>query len=201
MAVRVIQANYNRIRDVETELKDLQLQLKITSGPKKSVLELLRKKIEVQNGKVVAERQKVAKARQVLEEAEASLQKEEDIKDRLCQELNLVVQESAHAQLSKLEQLTSRLEHLHVGIDPQRLPVAGLQQPVATAPETKPNTAKNIAAADDPATSSKQQGAVQEASGQQAQSSSQQVDENSVYVPFSSSNSVCAMSGAMSRST
>ena len=38
------------------------------------------------------------------------------MKDQLCQELNLVVQESAHAQVNKLEQLTARLEQLGGGI-------------------------------------------------------------------------------------
>mmetsp|Transcript_15726 Transcript_15726/g.44002 ORF Transcript_15726/g.44002 Transcript_15726/m.44002 type:complete len:343 (+) Transcript_15726:242-1270(+) len=112
----VIQENYSRIRDVEKELQDLQMQLKLTAGPKRSVLEMLRRKIEDQNNKVVREREKVQKAKQVLDGAEESLKKEQDIKDQLCQELNLIVQQSAHAQLDKLEQLTARLEQLGSGI-------------------------------------------------------------------------------------
>lgn len=190
-SLRVIEANYSRIRDVEKELRELQFELKITAGPKKSVLELLRKKIEAQNTKVIAGRERVKKAKevtsppslsspgtavavfsfpycfpstpistyiltfpsllppshchcqtfchscdgveysaphlplyQILEAAEADLKKEEDVKDQLCQELNLVVQQSAHAQLDKLEQLTSRLEALSGGAaascNPQR---------------------------------------------------------------------------------
>ena len=35
------------------------------------------------------------------------------MKDQLCQELNLLVQQSAHAQIEKLESLTQRLEYLN----------------------------------------------------------------------------------------
>ena len=48
---------------MERELAGLQLQLKLTSGPKKSALELLRKKIELQNDKVVLSRGKYQAAR------------------------------------------------------------------------------------------------------------------------------------------
>lgn len=37
-------------------------------------------------------------------------------KDQLCQELNLLVQQSAHAQIDKLEQLTQKLESLTTGM-------------------------------------------------------------------------------------
>lgn len=40
------------MRGVEKELSNLQLQLKLTAGPKRLALELYRKKIEVQNEKV-----------------------------------------------------------------------------------------------------------------------------------------------------
>lgn len=43
----------------------MQLQLRMASEPKRSVLEMLRRKIEQQNGKVVAERANVSKARAV----------------------------------------------------------------------------------------------------------------------------------------
>jgi len=111
-----IEANYSRIREVEHELKDLQLQLKLTAGPKKSALEMLRKKIEAQTEQVAARRGKVAEAKQVLDAAEAELKAEEAVKERLCQELTSIVQQSANAELSKLEQLTQRLEQLGVGV-------------------------------------------------------------------------------------
>ena len=50
---------------VERELAGLQLDLKLTSGPKKSALELLRRKIEMQNENVVLARGKFQTARKV----------------------------------------------------------------------------------------------------------------------------------------
>ena len=47
--------------------------------------------------------------------AEDALRIEEGKKDKLCQELNLLVQQSAHAQLERLEQLTQRMESLNRG--------------------------------------------------------------------------------------
>ncbi len=52
----VIQQNYARIQGVEKELQGLQLQLKLTSGPKRSALEMLRRKIEAQTDRVIAAR-------------------------------------------------------------------------------------------------------------------------------------------------
>jgi hypothetical protein len=62
---RCIAQNYSHIRDVEKELTELQLQLKLTAGPKKSALEMLRKKIEDQNDRVVLARAKSHAARKV----------------------------------------------------------------------------------------------------------------------------------------
>ena len=50
---------------MEQELAGLQLDLKLTSGPKKSALELLRRKIEMQNENVVLARGKFQAARKV----------------------------------------------------------------------------------------------------------------------------------------
>ena len=52
---------------------------------------------------------------QIAESAEEVLRREEAKKDKLCQELNLLVQQSAHAQLERLEQLTQRMESLNRG--------------------------------------------------------------------------------------
>lgn len=60
-----ILANYARIKDVEKELSNLQLQLKLTAGPKKHALELMRKKIEMQGEKVSHIRGKYNAAKQV----------------------------------------------------------------------------------------------------------------------------------------
>ena len=58
-----IAQNYSRIKGVEKELAGLQLQLRLTSGPKRSALELMRKKIESQNDQVMAARQNFHAAR------------------------------------------------------------------------------------------------------------------------------------------
>ena len=60
---------------------------------------------------VLADR--ITASAQVFESSEEALRTEERIKDQLCQELNLLVQQSAHAQIEKLEQLTQRLEYLN----------------------------------------------------------------------------------------
>ena len=50
---------------------------------------------------------------QVFEATEEALRVEERAKDQLCQELNMLVQQSAHAQIERLELLTQRLEFLN----------------------------------------------------------------------------------------
>ena len=42
---------------------------------------------------------------QVFEAADETLKEEDAVKERLCNELNMLVQQSAHAQLEKLEQV------------------------------------------------------------------------------------------------
>ncbi len=59
---RSIAKNYSHIKNVEAQLAQLQMQLNLTSGPKKSALEMLRKKIEAKNEQVVAARQKFVSA-------------------------------------------------------------------------------------------------------------------------------------------
>lgn len=51
-----IAQNYAHIHGVERELADLQLQLKLTSGPRASALEMMRRKIEQQADKVITAR-------------------------------------------------------------------------------------------------------------------------------------------------
>lgn len=64
LACRSIAKNYSHIKSVENQLADLQLQLNLTSGPKKSALEMLRRKIEAKNELVTAARQQYAAAKQ-----------------------------------------------------------------------------------------------------------------------------------------
>ncbi len=62
---RSIAKNYLHIKNVEAQLAQLQSQLNLTTGPKKSALEMLRKKIEAKNEQVVAARQKFVSAQKV----------------------------------------------------------------------------------------------------------------------------------------
>ena len=57
--------NYSKVREVEKELATLQFQLKLTSGPKRSALEMFRKKIEAQNACVLAARERHRAAKKV----------------------------------------------------------------------------------------------------------------------------------------
>ena len=94
--------NYNRIRDVERDLSQLQLQLRLTAGPKRQGLELLRRKIEEQNERVVSVRRRHDAAKQALLVLEEELKREEDAKERLCGELNTLIQQNADQQASPL---------------------------------------------------------------------------------------------------
>ena len=111
-----IAKNYGRIRDVERELSDLQLELHMNVEPKKHGLEMLRRKIETQSEKVSAAQRANDAAQKVAARTAEALAAEERIKDQLCQELNLLVQQSARSQLDKLEQLQTRLQSLSAGL-------------------------------------------------------------------------------------
>ena len=52
-------------------------------------------------------------ALQVAEQAQEGLTSHERSKEQLCQELHLLVHQSATAELNKLEQLTKQLEQLN----------------------------------------------------------------------------------------
>ncbi|XP_044468566.1 uncharacterized protein LOC123198057 [Mangifera indica] len=64
--------NYSKICDVERELANLTMELKLTAGPKK----------------------------QVWEAASKAVQEEEAMKQKLCEDLNHLVQESSNSQFS-----------------------------------------------------------------------------------------------------
>ena len=57
--------NYSKVKEVEKELATLQFQLKLASGPKRSALEMFRKKIEAQNACVVAAKDRHRAAKKV----------------------------------------------------------------------------------------------------------------------------------------
>ncbi|XP_068650972.1 uncharacterized protein [Aristolochia californica] len=110
---RYIEENYSKIRDVERELSNLTLELKLTAGPKKAALELLRKKIESSTERIHAAKVKEVQARKVWETALKVVQNEEEVKQKICDDLNRLVQESAATQFSRLEELKRRLEALN----------------------------------------------------------------------------------------
>ncbi|KAK1273673.1 hypothetical protein QJS04_geneDACA010802 [Acorus gramineus] len=110
---RYIKENYSKIRDVERELENLTLELKLTAGPKKAALEHLRKKIEISNEKISVAKVKEDEARKVWEEASKAVKDEEAIKQKLCDDLNHLVQESSASQYARLEELKRRLEALN----------------------------------------------------------------------------------------
>ncbi|XP_054802631.1 uncharacterized protein LOC129306199 isoform X1 [Prosopis cineraria] len=110
---KYIEENYSKIRDVERELANLTLEVKLTAGPKKAALELLRKKIEASTERIRVAKQKEEQAQKVWEAASKAVRDEEAIKQKLCEDLNNLVQESSNSQFARLEELKRRLEALN----------------------------------------------------------------------------------------
>lgn len=110
---RYIQENYSKIRDVERELENLNLEMKLTSGPKKAALEHMRKKIELATEKIRIAKLKEEQAKKAWEEAAKVVKEEEELKKKLCDDLNHLVQESTNMQMARLEELKRRLEALN----------------------------------------------------------------------------------------
>ncbi|KAL9225272.1 hypothetical protein vseg_001218 [Gypsophila vaccaria] len=112
---KYIEENYSKIRDVEREFANLNLELKLTTGSKNAAFEHLRKKIEVQNEKIHAAKIKEQEAKKVWEAALQVVKDEEAVKQKLCEDLNNLVQESSLSQYTRLEELKRRLEALNPG--------------------------------------------------------------------------------------
>lgn len=110
---KYIEENYSKIRDVERELASLNMEMKLTSGPKKAALEHMRKKIELSTERVRVAKLKEEEAKKVWEAAAKTVQDEEAMKQKLCEDLNNLVQESSKAQFTRLEELKRRLEALN----------------------------------------------------------------------------------------
>ncbi|KAF5480333.1 hypothetical protein F2P56_001093 [Juglans regia] len=122
---KYIEENYSKIRDVERELANLNLEMKLTAGPKKAALEHLRKKIEISTERVRVAKLKEDQARKVWEEASKAVQDEEAIKQKLCEDLSQLVQESSSIQFSRLEELKRRLEALNPSRASTSVPLDG----------------------------------------------------------------------------
>ncbi|GMH19664.1 hypothetical protein Nepgr_021505 [Nepenthes gracilis] len=112
---KYIEENYSKIRDVERELANLSLELKLTAGSKNAAFEHLRRKIEIQNEKVRAAKLKEEQARKVWEASSKAVQDEEAVKQKLCDDLSQLVQESSNSQYARLEELKRRMEALNPG--------------------------------------------------------------------------------------
>ncbi|OAY74700.1 stress response protein NST1 [Ananas comosus] len=110
---KYIQENYSKIRDVERELENLSLEMKLTAGPKKQALEHLRKKIELATERIRMAKLKEEQAKKAWEAAAQAVRDEEEAKKKLCDDLNQLVQEGAATQYSRLEELKKRLEALN----------------------------------------------------------------------------------------
>ncbi|KAG2538692.1 hypothetical protein PVAP13_9NG398700 [Panicum virgatum] len=110
---KYIQDNYSKIREVEKELENLTFEMKLTAGPKKAALEHLRKKIEMSTEKIRLAKVKEEQAKKAWEAAAQVVKDEEDAKQKLCDDLNHLVEESAATQYTRLEELKKRLESLN----------------------------------------------------------------------------------------
>ncbi|XVF12403.1 hypothetical protein REPUB_Repub08aG0115100 [Reevesia pubescens] len=112
-AYRYIEENYSKIRDVERELANLTMEMKLTAGPKKAALEHMRKKIEMSTERIRIAKQKEEQARKIWEAALKALNDEEAVKQKLCEDLSSLVQESSNSQFARLEELKRRMEALN----------------------------------------------------------------------------------------
>uniref|UniRef100_A0ACD5TPA8 Uncharacterized protein n=1 Tax=Avena sativa TaxID=4498 RepID=A0ACD5TPA8_AVESA len=154
---KYIQENYSKIRDVEKELENLTLEVKLTAGPKKAALEHLRKKIEVSTERIRLAKVKEDEAKQAWEDAAQVVKEEEDAKQRLCDDLNRLVQESAASQYLRLEELKKRLECLNpvrASVDASATTNPVPQQPTSQNPANATAPASN---AHEPASTGHQQ--------------------------------------------
>lgn len=110
---KYIAENYSKIRDVEKEFANLTMEMKLTAGPKKAALELMRKKIEMSTERIRVAKLKEEEARKAWEAASQAVKDEAAIKQKLCEDLNSLVLESSNSQLARLEELKRRLEALN----------------------------------------------------------------------------------------
>ncbi|XP_009802126.1 uncharacterized protein LOC107775263 [Nicotiana tabacum] len=110
---KYIDENYSKIRDVERELTNLNMEMKLTAGPKKAALELMRKKIEMSTERIRVAKLREEQARKAWEAASQAVKDEEANKQKLCEDLNSLVLESSNSQLARLEELKRRLEAMN----------------------------------------------------------------------------------------
>ncbi|KAK1366653.1 RAB6-interacting golgin [Heracleum sosnowskyi] len=131
---KYIDENYSKIRDVEKELTNLNMEMKLTAGPKKAALEHMRKKIEISTEKIRLAKLKEEQAQKAWEEATKAVKDEEAIKQSLCEDLNRLVQESNNTQFERLGELKRRLEALNPSRSSNSISHDGSHVQNATAP-------------------------------------------------------------------
>ncbi|KAK8289334.1 hypothetical protein V6Z12_D07G185400, partial [Gossypium hirsutum] len=73
----------------------------------------MRKKIEMSTERIHIAKQKEEQARKIWEAALKALNDEEALKQKLCEDLKNLVQESSNSQFARLEELKRRLEALN----------------------------------------------------------------------------------------
>ncbi|XVF54021.1 hypothetical protein PTKIN_Ptkin05aG0148100 [Pterospermum kingtungense] len=73
----------------------------------------MRNKIEMSTERIQIAKQKEEQARKIWEAALKALNDEESIKQKLCEDLNKLVQESSNSQFARLEELKRRMEALN----------------------------------------------------------------------------------------
>ncbi|PKI38353.1 hypothetical protein CRG98_041264 [Punica granatum] len=130
ISFRYIQENYSKIRDVERELANLSMEMKLTAGPKKAALELLRKKIQASTERIRVAKQKEEQAQKAWEAASKVVKEEEALKQKLCEDLSNLVQESSNCQYSRLEELKRRL----AALNPMQSVESGTSQGASSVP-------------------------------------------------------------------
>ncbi|XP_059315082.1 uncharacterized protein LOC132065622 isoform X1 [Lycium ferocissimum] len=141
---KYIDENYSKIRDVEKEFANLSMEMKLTAGPKKAALELMRKKIEMSTERIRVAKLKEEQARKAWEAASQAVKDEEAIKQKLCEDLNSLVLESSNSQLARLEELKRRLEALN----PSRASIASASDQNTVVP-TQSSMAQDVSSVKD----------------------------------------------------
>ncbi|KAI8465444.1 MAG: glycoside hydrolase superfamily [Monoraphidium minutum] len=122
-----ILGHLRRVKEVERELSQLQMQLSMTAGPKKHALEMLRRKIEEETNLALAARKRRDAAKKArgpgglraegaLDSLEEELAGHEAEKQRLCDELTLLVSTSVDKELAKYDGLKAQLDALSGGM-------------------------------------------------------------------------------------
>lgn len=144
---KYIEENYTKIRDVERELANLTLEMKLTSGPKKAALEHMRKKIELSNEKIRAAKLKEEHTRKAWEEASKAVKDEEQLKQKLCEDLNSLVHESSKIQMARLEELKRRLDALNPSRSSMSNPTMVVQDgnPMGQTPNNRTQDTSSVA--------------------------------------------------------